>query len=49
MSDQRCKVFGPFELSIGNRLMTNGAKVVPLDARQGAIHRPGVRLSFIAW
>src|ERR1700758_4036231 len=30
MSDQRGKVlsFGPFELSIGNRLLTNGAKVV---------------------
>jgi len=29
MSDQRRKVlsFGPFELSIGNRLLTNGAKV----------------------
>src|SRR6266404_476810 len=25
--------FGPFELSIGNRLLTNGAKVVPLGAR----------------
>jgi hypothetical protein len=35
MSDQRSKVlsFGPFELSIGNRLPTNGAKVVPLGAR----------------
>src|SRR3954463_4788769 len=35
MSDQRGKVmsFGPFELSIGNRLPTNGAKVVPLGAR----------------
>ena len=35
MSDQRRKVlsFGPFELSIGNRLLTNGAKVVPLGAR----------------
>src|SRR6202171_3645684 len=35
MSDQRSKVlsFGPFELSIGNRLLTNGAKVVPLGAR----------------
>jgi len=35
MSDQRGKVlsFGPFELSIGNRLLTNGAKVVPLGAR----------------
>src|SRR6266849_364268 len=25
--------FGPFELSIGSRLLTNGAKVVPLGAR----------------
>src|SRR5258707_3833954 len=25
--------FGPFELSISNRLLTNGAKVVPLGAR----------------
>jgi len=35
MSDQRGKVmsFSPFELSIGNRLLTNGAKVVPLGAR----------------
>src|SRR5258707_3532092 len=35
MSDQRGKLlsFGPFELSIGNRLLTNGAKVVPLGAR----------------
>src|ERR1700745_50486 len=35
MSDQRGTVlsFGPFELSIGNRLLTNGAKVVPLGAR----------------
>src|SRR3984893_17409476 len=35
MSDQRSKLlsFGPFELSIGNRLLTNGAKVVPLGAR----------------
>ncbi|SHG57226.1 ATP-binding protein [Bradyrhizobium erythrophlei] len=35
MSDQPGKVlsFGPFELSIGNRLLTNGAKVVPLGAR----------------
>src|SRR6266566_4887333 len=35
MSDQRGNVlsFGPFELSIGNRLLTNGAKVVPLGAR----------------
>jgi predicted ATPase/DNA-binding winged helix-turn-helix (wHTH) protein len=35
MSDQRGKVlsFGPFELSIGNRRLTNGAKVVPLGAR----------------
>src|SRR3979409_238224 len=35
MSDQRRKVvsFGPFELSIGTRLLTNGAKVVPLGAR----------------
>ncbi|KJC46707.1 hypothetical protein UP09_11825 [Bradyrhizobium sp. LTSP885] len=35
MSDQRGKVlsFGPFELSIRNRLLTNGARVVPLGAR----------------
>jgi len=35
LSDQRGKVlsFGPFELSIGNRLLTNGARVVPLGAR----------------
>src|SRR3954447_488458 len=35
MSDQRGKVmsFGPFELSIGKRLLTNGTKVVPLGAR----------------
>jgi predicted ATPase/DNA-binding winged helix-turn-helix (wHTH) protein len=35
MSDQRGKVlsFGPFELSIGSRLLTNGAKVVPLGGR----------------
>ena len=25
--------FGPFELSIGNRLLTNGAKIVRLGAR----------------
>src|ERR1700686_3645341 len=35
MSDRQGKAlsFGPFELSIGNRLLTNGAKVVPLGAR----------------
>jgi DNA-binding winged helix-turn-helix (wHTH) protein len=35
MNEQRGKVlsFGPFELSVGNRLLTNGAKVVPLGAR----------------
>src|SRR2546429_4707703 len=35
MSSQNRKVlsFGPFELSIGNRLLTNGAKVVSLGAR----------------
>src|SRR6201993_2265732 len=35
MNEQRGKVlsFGPFELSIANRLLTNGAKVVPLGAR----------------
>jgi predicted ATPase/DNA-binding winged helix-turn-helix (wHTH) protein len=35
MSDQRGKVlsFGPFELSIGSRLLSNGTKVVPLGAR----------------
>jgi hypothetical protein len=32
MSDRRGKVlsFGPFELSIGNRRLTNGARIVPL-------------------
>ena len=35
MSDQHGNVlsFGPFELSIGSRLLTNGATVVPLGAR----------------
>jgi predicted ATPase/DNA-binding winged helix-turn-helix (wHTH) protein len=35
MSDRRSKLlnFGPFELSIGTRLLTNGAKIVPLGAR----------------
>jgi DNA-binding winged helix-turn-helix (wHTH) protein len=35
MSDQHGKVlsFGPFELSTGNRLLINGAKVVPLGGR----------------
>jgi DNA-binding winged helix-turn-helix (wHTH) protein len=35
MSDHRGKVrsFGPFELSIGNVLLTNDAKIVPLGAR----------------
>src|ERR1700741_5606259 len=35
MSDQHRKVlsFDPFELSIGNRLLTKGVKVVPLGAR----------------
>ena len=35
MSGQNGKVlsFGPFELSVGNRLLTNGTKVVPLGAR----------------
>jgi predicted ATPase/DNA-binding winged helix-turn-helix (wHTH) protein len=35
MSDQRGRVlsFGPFELSIENRLLTDGANVVPLGAR----------------
>src|ERR1700733_3560672 len=35
MSDLRGKVlsFGPFELSIRNRLLTNGAKAVPLGGR----------------
>jgi hypothetical protein len=33
MSDKRGNVpsFGPFELSIGNMLPTNGAKIVPLE------------------
>src|SRR5436305_11808288 len=35
MSDQRDKVlsFGPFELSVAGRILTNGANVVPLGAR----------------
>ncbi len=35
MSGQHGNVlsFGPFELSIGSRLLTNGATVVPLGAR----------------
>lgn len=35
MRDQRDEVlsFGPFELSIGGRILTNGANVVPLGAR----------------
>ena len=35
MNNQNRKVlnFGPFELSIGNRLLTNGTKVVPLGSR----------------
>jgi predicted ATPase/DNA-binding winged helix-turn-helix (wHTH) protein len=35
MSDQHGRIlsFGPFELSIGNRRLTNGAEVVPLGAR----------------
>jgi DNA-binding winged helix-turn-helix (wHTH) protein len=35
MSDLRGKVlsFGPFELSIGSRLLTNGTKAVPLGGR----------------
>src|SRR6201995_2193278 len=35
MSDRRGNVlsFGPFELSIGTRLLTKGAEVVPLGAR----------------
>jgi hypothetical protein len=62
MSDRRGKVlsFGPFELSIGNRLLTDGAKVVPLGARARQRLRcrsctpKGIvsgfaRLSFIAW
>jgi hypothetical protein len=42
MSDRRGKVlsFGPFELSIGNRLLTNGAKVVPLGARAMDLSSP---------
>ena len=36
MSDQRGKVlsFGPFELSIGNRLLTNGAKTALPEEEQ---------------
>jgi hypothetical protein len=35
MSDQHGKALssGPFELSIGNMLLANGAKVAPLGAR----------------
>ena len=35
MSGENRKIlsFGPFELSIYNRLLTNGTKVVPLGAR----------------
>jgi DNA-binding winged helix-turn-helix (wHTH) protein len=35
MSDENRKVlsFGPFELSISNRILTNGTKAVPLGAR----------------
>lgn len=35
MSDRRGRVlsFGPFELSIGNRLLTNSTRIVPLGAR----------------
>jgi hypothetical protein len=42
MSDQHGKVlsFGPFELSIGNRLLTNGAKAVPLGARAMDLSSP---------
>jgi AraC-like DNA-binding protein len=42
MSDQYGKVLslGPFGLSIGNRLLTNGAKVVPLGARAMDISSP---------
>jgi hypothetical protein len=42
MSDQHSKVlsFGPFKLSIGSRLLTNGATIVPLGARHGSPHRP---------
>jgi hypothetical protein len=44
MSDQRGKVlsFGPFELSIGNRLLTNGTQVrAARRARHGSPHHPG--------
>ena len=42
MSSQHGTVlsFGPFELSIGNMLLANGAKIVPLGARHGYPHRP---------
>ncbi len=35
MSDQRGKALssGPFELSIGNMLLANGAKILPFGAR----------------
>jgi DNA-binding winged helix-turn-helix (wHTH) protein len=38
MSDQHGKVLslGPFKLSIGSRLLTNGATIVPLGARHGS-------------
>jgi hypothetical protein len=43
VSDQRGKVlsFGPFELSIRDRLLTNGAKVVSLGARHGSPYCAG--------
>jgi hypothetical protein len=43
MSDQRGKVmsFGPFELSIGNRLPTNRKGPTARRAQHGSPHRPG--------
>ena len=42
MSDQHGKALssGPFELSIGNMLLANGAKIVRRE-RHGSPHRPG--------
>jgi hypothetical protein len=37
--------FGPLELSIGSRLLTNGAKTVPLGARRKRQTREGKRHS----
>jgi hypothetical protein len=48
MSDQCGKVlsFDPFELSIGNMLLANGAKIVPLGERamQPALAKKNISL-----